>query len=403
MAIAAAHALDRSKSTEASPQPVVWLVVGDKVGDNAQIDAIAEGLGWRCERKELRFQERYRKRRPFFRATLSHVDLGRSDALVPPWPDLVLTIGRRPSMAALWIRKQSDGRTKLAIVGRPHRMLQKFDLIITSALFDLPDDPNVLKLGLPLMRHSPMRIASAVEQWKAHLDDLERPLTAVLVGGPEDPFRFDDGTAVDLLRRASSLNGNHGTIAVVTSRRTPRTIAKVLAANLPANGRFYPWTDDRRSNPYGALLGLADRFIVTGDSISMIVEVARLGKPLAIAPLPPRAAPWIRLEQAMARRFRAARTGGGPFWRWLRSTLHRSGIAPLARDIPGFHAMLFESGLAVPLGQPFPVQPTQASDGLGLAVSRIRMLFGQDSSAGHEDPACAAPMLDRGQGRTLAL
>jgi len=401
MAMAAAS--DRSSRPEASPQPLVWLVVGDKVGDNAQVDAIVEALGWRCERKELRFLERYRTRRPFFRAKLSHVDLGRSDILAPPWPDLVLTIGRRPSMAALWIRKQSDGRTKLAIVGRPHRMLQKFDLIITSALFDLPDDPNVLKLGLPLMRYSATHIAAAVEEWKEHLGDLERPLTAVLVGGPEDPFRFDGRTAVDLLRRASSLNGGQGTIAVVTSRRTPRTIAEVLAANLPANGRLYPWTDDRRANPYAALLGLADRFLVTGDSISMIVEVARLGKPLAIAPLPLRAAPWIRLEQAMARRFRAARTGGAPFWSWLRNTLHHRGIAPLARDIPGFHAMLFESGLAVPLGQPFPAQPAQASDGLGLAASRIRMLFGQDTSAGQEDPVYAAPVLNRGQRRTLAL
>ncbi len=34
------------------------------------------------------------------------------------------------------------------------------------------------------------------------------------------------------------------------------------------------------------LLGLADRFIVTGDSISMMVEVTRLGKPLEILPLP---------------------------------------------------------------------------------------------------------------------
>jgi hypothetical protein len=43
--------------------------------------------------------------------------------------------------------------------------------------------------------------------------------------------------------------------------------------------------------------------------------------------------------------------------------------------------MLFERGLAVPLGQPFPTRPPIPSDGLALAVSRIRKLFDQDCSA----------------------
>ena len=325
---------------------------------------------------------KYSKRRPAFRASLSHVDLDRSDAIAPPWPDLILTIGRRPAIAALWIRKQSGERTKLVIVGRPHRLLQQFDLIITSGLFHFPDHPNVLKLELPLMRCSAARIAAAVDEWQERLHDLKRPLTAVFIGGPEDPFRFDARTARRLLDQANNLPGGHGTLAIVTSRRTPQHIVRAMYANLPPNARLYEWTSDQRHNPYAALLGLADRFIVSGDSISMMVEVARLRKPLAIAPLPLRAAPWIRFEQAMARRFRSAETSRSHFWRWLKAFLYGRGIAPLARDIPGFHSMLFELGLAVPLGQPFPAQPALPSDGLTLAVSRIRMLFRPDLPAG---------------------
>lgn len=362
-------------------QPRVWLVLGDKVGDNAQIEAIVDALGWTCERKQLRFRERYTRRRPFFRPSVSHVDHSRSDALEPPWPDLALTIGRRPAMAALWIRQQSGDRTKIVLVGRPHRLLQRFDLVITSALFHLPDQPNVLKLGLPLMRHSKERIAAAVDEWKEQLLGLKRPLTAVFVGGPEDPFRFDAATARQLLDRASGLPGGDGTLVIVTSRRTPPDVVAALSAHLPSNARMYAWTSDQRSNPYAALLGLADRFIVSGDSISMIVEVARLRKPLAIAPLPLRAAPWIGIEQAIGRRFRSAGPDNGIGWRWLKTFLYGKGIAPLARDIPAFHAMLFERGLAVPLGQPFPARPSVPSDGMALAVSRIRMLLDQHASA----------------------
>ncbi|MGH6886369.1 MAG: ELM1/GtrOC1 family putative glycosyltransferase, partial [Geminicoccales bacterium] len=83
-------------------QPRVWLLLGDKRGDNAQVHAIEQALGWRCERKHLEIQEPWTVAKPRVEASLYHVDLARSDPLEPPWPDLVITIGRRPSMVALW-------------------------------------------------------------------------------------------------------------------------------------------------------------------------------------------------------------------------------------------------------------------------------------------------------------
>ena len=55
-------------------------------------------------------------------------------------------------------------------------------------------------------------------------------------------------------------------------------------------------------NPYLALLGLADRFVVTSDSVTMMVEVARLGRPLAIFELP-----LVRRPHAGARSLSRAR------------------------------------------------------------------------------------------------
>src|SRR5437899_9903650 len=111
----------RSKPELVSPAcpPKTWLLLGDKLGDNAQIEPIAAALGWPCERKHLRFKKRYGTYRPLFRASISHVASYGSDQLAPPWPDLILTTGRRPASVALWIREKSGGRTKLVIVGRP--------------------------------------------------------------------------------------------------------------------------------------------------------------------------------------------------------------------------------------------------------------------------------------------
>ena len=80
-----------------------------------------------------------------------HIDRARSARLEPPWPDLILTVGRRPSMAALWVKAQAQGRARLVVVGRPKRWLDRFDLVIAPPQFQLPSRPNVLRLDLPLM------------------------------------------------------------------------------------------------------------------------------------------------------------------------------------------------------------------------------------------------------------
>ena len=41
---------------------------------------------------------------------------------------------------------------------------------------------------------------------------------------------------------------------------------------------LYQWQKDDKNNPYFAFLGLADKFITTADSISMLVEIINLHK-----------------------------------------------------------------------------------------------------------------------------
>src|SRR5580765_1962676 len=108
---------------EIADAPRVWLLIGDKLGDNHQVELIAERLErrfhWPVVLRQLYFVESARIGKPEFRADASHVDWSRSHALSPPWPDLLLTVGRRPSMVALWIKAQSGGTVKIVIVGRP--------------------------------------------------------------------------------------------------------------------------------------------------------------------------------------------------------------------------------------------------------------------------------------------
>ena len=175
------------------------MVVGDKLGDNAQINVIAEALDWPCTYKRLYFREPYVLGKPKFRPSLHHIDGTRSDPLKPPWPDLVITIGRRPSMAAMWIRRQSAGRTKIVLLNRPKRYFNQFALIIVSGQFRVPRRANVLHLDLPLMRADEAALAIATEHWREPFSRLARPLTALFVGGPTKPFIFNAKVAEQLI------------------------------------------------------------------------------------------------------------------------------------------------------------------------------------------------------------
>lgn len=169
------------------PGARIWLVIGDKAGDNAQVEVIAESLGLPYEVRRVRPLPRFERGRPRFRASLAHLDPWRSDRLEPPWPDLVLTIGHRSSMAALWIQDRSRGRTRIVLIGRPKRWVERFALIILPAQFRMPAHPNVLRLGLPLMRGNEQAIAAAARDWASRLAALPRPITALLIGGQTKP------------------------------------------------------------------------------------------------------------------------------------------------------------------------------------------------------------------------
>jgi mitochondrial fission protein ELM1 len=355
----------------------VWLILGDKLGDNAQAHIIAEGLSWPFEVKQLRFREPYVVGKPPFKASLYHIDQERSATLQPPWPDLIITVGRRPCMAALWVHEQSARSVKLVLLGRPKRWLERFDLVIAPVQYRLPQRSNVLHIDLPLMRVDMESIATAAAAWSTRFAQLPRPLLALLIGGPTKPFVLNKKIAMQLLHRSAQIAGDRGgTLYVTTSRRTPKNVVETLQENLPPGAVFYHWTPHNIDNPYRALLGAADGFIVTGDSVSMLVEVVRLGKPLAIFPLPYRMGLLDRardqftglLHKPLEGRFKQIFRRSGDM-------LYKLGVEGYSRDLTALHRLLIERNFAVWLGDQFLPPGPKAPDELPRVIKHIRTLM----------------------------
>ena len=362
--------------------PRTWVILSDKQGDNGQVETIVDALGWPVEHKYVHMLPQWVLGKPRYRPSLEHIDPARSDPIEPPWPDLILTVGRRPSMVALWIRQQSGNRTRIVLVGKPSGHMLDFSLVIASAENQMPPLDNFVPTILPLMRIGAADVAEQAEAWRERFDQLPKPLIAMLIGGETNPFIMNRKVADDLVAAARwVVDELGGTPYITTSRRTTAEVVDVLREQLPAGAVFYQWQPGSPDNPYRALLGSADGFIVTGDSVSMMVEVIYLHKPLAIFPLP---TGWLgSLDQGRRSLahwlFNPRETTAGDRLRHrlARAVYHLDYFKILCatRDFRAFHNMLVEQGLAVWAGQPFRQGATELPDDVGKVVKRIKELF----------------------------
>jgi mitochondrial fission protein ELM1 len=362
--------------------PRVWLIVGEKRGDNAQVRNLVRALGWPAEEKSFVIKPEWVDEKPPVRASLAHVDLERSDRLEGPWPDLVLTAGRRLSSVALWIKQQSAGRTKVVVVGKPRGRLADFDLIIAAAHYVMPDSPNVVRHAYPLMEVDRLALARTKQAWVGRLTLAPRPLTAVFVGGPTGGLRFGREEAAALLADARRFVDEHrGSLYVVTSRRTPPAVVDYLreAKRPDPNEQLAVYDPDTASigNAYQGLLALADHFVVTTDSLSMMVDVAQLGRPLSLFPLTRARGRIERLLEGIGllRPIDPTRDPlpAGGVWQRMLDALGR----PIhSRDLSAIARHLVADGLAAWSTEPMPPAGHWTDEALGDVAARIRALVG---------------------------
>lgn len=262
---------------------LVWVLQGAREGDNAQARALAERLGAAFVLKRLIWSPFHLLPNVMTRTGLLAVDIERSDSLTPPWPDAVIAVGRRTAPVAVWIKRQSEGRTRLVHLGRPRFPLKRFDLVITTPQYALPDGPNVVKALLPMTSAAPEPDGTV---WLERFAHLPRPWTGVLVGGTTFPFRLGRDEARRLGERLRALQlQNGGSLLVSTSPRTAEEVVRILADGVGANGYVHRWATGAE-NPHRFILREAERFIVTEDSASMLAEACRSGKPVEIYELP---------------------------------------------------------------------------------------------------------------------
>lgn len=310
----------------------IWLLIGDKAGDAAQLRVLADALGW-STREIVLETNRWRD--------LPNLLLGESllssrAPFSPPWPDLVLWAGRRGTPIARWIRRASGGRARLVNLGRPWAPYGAIDLVIAMPQYRPPPRSNVLAARLPFNRQ--------------RIERRSGDHVVLLVGGPAPPLAFGVAEA----RRIGEQARAHATcvglpLLAVASRRTPRAIAEILGA---------------ADAPYADALSSAARIIVTGDSASMIADALSTGRPVDIAPLPFARTPLSLVSRGLDAALPRALVTAAQSW----------GLWERPRDMPSLWRALAAGGHVGLLGGAEPSRRVPMPDDLSQALARIRAL-----------------------------
>ena len=321
-------------------EPLVWLLLGSKAGDNTQVRALAAELGWPVEEKRLSARSWELLTHLLPGATLAGIDRSASSPLGAPWPDLVISAGRRNEPVARWIRARSGGHSQLVHIGRPWAHPGHYGLVVTTPQYFLSRQANIQLNRLPLYRLPREQLRDAVASLQPHLKALPRPFTVLLVGGDSGPYVFTPAKARNLGQRVQQLvAGKGGSLLISNSARTPPAAWRALLAQITAPCFIHDCRDTSAANPYRGFLGVGERFIVTGESVSMLAEAGAMGKPLHIFDMDDHPGPWWRYRHNYR----------------YRPLSHRLAmvLAPrrMRRDVSRIVDALLEARLALWLGQ----------------------------------------------------
>jgi mitochondrial fission protein ELM1 len=266
--------------------PLIWVLTDDRAGNAAQVLGVAEALNRPFVTKKIAYTPLAELPSIITGAGVFGLTPESRTLLTAPWPDIVISAGRRTGPVARWIKRRSEKPIILVHLMYPGRRgAAEFDLIVApNHDGQLPNGgaSNVMRITGAPHRVNPTRLNAAVEQWKATVGGIPRPFIALLVGGATRSQAFPAAHASELGRKVARMAGEvGGSVLLTTSRRTSAEAEHALEHAIPQPSSTFFWSNGGE-NPYMGFLALADAIVVTGDSVSMCSEACASPAPVYI-------------------------------------------------------------------------------------------------------------------------
>ncbi|GLQ91792.1 mitochondrial fission ELM1 family protein [Dyella acidisoli] len=254
-----------------------WAITDASAGNQRQALALAERMGMPVRHLVLSLRAPWSWLSP--RMTLGGrlaLPASQRNAFAPPWPSIAIGCGRSAAVLTRMLRTLTDGYCHTVQILDPRIDPEHWTTVIAPR-HDGLIGANVLN---PLGSLNPIDDAWLADGREASpaLGDLPRPRVGVLLGGPRTGIRMDADYAQHLAQHLIARQRREGgSLLVLTSRRTPDAVKDVMRKTMHGiPGLLWTGPDDG-NNPYPAVLGWADRLVVTPDSVNMLSEACAVG------------------------------------------------------------------------------------------------------------------------------
>jgi mitochondrial fission protein ELM1 len=344
--------------------PRVWALLGPHRGDNNQVLALAEALGWPFEEKRLTYNWLRRVPPSLLGATFASVDDACRPLLEGRPPDLTISTGLRSVPVIRELRRRSDDRMHSVHLGFPRISPRHFDLVVPTPEYPVPDAANVLRIPFALTPH---RVREVEQSDRDLLKAYPRPHRLFLIGGPTLYWQLPVRSMTRALQQlidAAARDG--GSVLAVGSPRTPVELLGAVKEALDASSVPFLFEPGDGPPAYPALIEAADAIFVTADSVAMVADAVTTGKPVGIVPI--EKSSFGRIVMAVADRL-------------------RPGKRLYPRDLRFFWAALEEQGFGGTLETPRASTPP---DYAVMVAERVRRLL---------EPAAGPAKVGRDTGR----
>jgi mitochondrial fission protein ELM1 len=263
-----------------------WVVTEGKAGMELQGIALAEALSIpsiSVKRVLLRFPWIYLS--PYLRFGKCFSVSKKGDQLTPPYPDLIITVGRRSVIVGLLI-KQKSPNSKLICVQNPYISPKHFDILVPSQHDNVKQAPNVVQAFGSLHRITSTKLAAAKDEFAEVFDKYTNPKIGVIIGGNSKSYTMDLDSVKNFMNQLKVLQKQYNASLLITaSRRTPNDVLDYLASCKSENIFYWDNHNTEVPNPYLGILGSADALLVTCESVNMMSEACATDLPVYLLPL----------------------------------------------------------------------------------------------------------------------
>ena len=308
-----------NESTSSTPTPSAlartWVLSRETVGLVEQGLGLAQAVGGRIERKTIKKACWWRNLPPACWPPHAWRPTTYDCGLEPPWPELLLTVGKSALPAALAVRRVAGDACRVVCIQHPGWAGPHFDAVVASSHERRLRGANVIPVLGAVGRVGQKKLAFLRATSPDPYLGLPFPRLGVLLGGHNSAYagspaqwRALGATLVEAMKPLG------GSALIIPSRRTPQRCYEAF---------LEPWREiphrvpvPGEPNPYQRYLAWSEFFAVTCDSVNMLSEACSTGQAVWILRLPYRRVAW----------WRAAK-----FERFL-SELVRTGRARVFRD-----------------------------------------------------------------------